>query len=360
MKKLLLLALLLCGCAKEKVAPLPPSYPVQLTKAVQKDVPIYIEALGHVEPVISIHIRSRIEGELTGVYFKQGQEVKQGDLLFTIDPKPYEAALKQAQGVLDQNLATKALAQEKVKRYEMLAREEYYSQIDYETLQANFATSSAQVRQAEGELATATINLGYCWIYAPIDGLTGILQVDYGNLIGNDEPQGLVTLNQIAPIYVTFSIPETHLPEVQKYRRKGTLRTLAAYEDFSGEAFEGKLEILDNQVDPGTGMIKLRAVFENTHRELWPGQFIRTRLVLYTQPNAVVIPYTAVQLTIDGPIAFVIKEDMTVEQRALKLGARQDGQIIVLEGLKPEESIVLEGQLNLSPGAKVYVARNNP
>lgn len=337
-----------------------PSYPVQITKAVQKDIPIYIEALGHVEPIISINIKSRIEGELTGVYFQQGQEVKQGDLLFTIDPKPYEAALKRAQGVLDQNLATKMLAEEKVKRYEMLAREEYYSQIDYETLQSNFAASLAQVRQAEGELASAAINLSYCWIYAPIDGLTGILQVDYGNLIGNDETQGLVTLNQIAPIFVTFSIPEMHLPEIQKYRRQGILQVFAAYEDFSKETFEGKLEILDNQVDLGTGMIKLRAAFENKQRELWPGQFIRTRLVLHTQQNAVVIPYTAVQLTIDGPVAFVVKEDMTVEQRSLKLGARQDDQVIVIEGLKSKETIVLEGQLNLSSGAKVYVARNAP
>jgi len=343
-----------CGCGKKKPPPAPPKFPVTLTKVEQKNVPIYIEALGHVDPIITIDLKSRIEGELTGVYFRQGQEVKQEDLLFTIDPKPYEATLKQAKATLEQNLANLALAEEKVKRYQTLVRDEYYSQIDYETLQANFASDYALVQQAQGQVDSATINLDYCWIYAPIDGLIGILKVDYGNLITN-AGQSLIVLNQIAPIYVTFSVPEIRLPEIQKYRRQGTLKVLASYEDFKGETFEGKLDILDNQVDPNTGMIQLRAIFENTNRELWPGQFIRERLVLYTQKDALVIPYTAVQLSLNGPLAFVVKEDMTVDQRSLKLGPRQDDQVVVLEGLKNGETIVLEGQLNLSPGAKVFV-----
>jgi len=347
----------LFACSSKKEVPRAPSYPVEITDVTQAKVPIYIDALGHVDPIVSINIKSRIEGELTGVYFQQGREVKKDDLLFTIDPKPYEAALKQALATLDQNRATLALAQEKVKRYQLLTRDEYYSQIDYETIQSDYAAQLALVAASEAQVASARINLDYCWIYAPIDGMMSILYVDYGNLIGNND-QDLASLKQMAPIYVTFSVPEVKLPQIQKYRRENTLRVLAAYEDFSGEVFEGKLDILDNQVDPKTGMILLRAVFENTKRELWPGQFVRTRLVLCVKEDAVVIPNTVVQQTISGPVAFVVKEDMTVERRALKLGARQDLSIIVLEGLSAGEKVVSEGQINLSDGVRVYIPRS--
>jgi multidrug efflux system membrane fusion protein len=356
LKVFFILPLILLSSCTSKPKTLPPhSFPVKTTQVVEKEVPIYIEALGHVDPITSIELKSRIEGELTGVFFEQGQEVRKGDLLFTIDPKPYQASLLQAKGVLEQNLANLALSEEKVKRYRLLTREEFYSQIDYETLQANFAADSALVQQAKAEVDSAAINLDYCWIYAPIDGLMGILKVDFGNLVSADGTQSLATLNQMTPIYVTFSVPEVRLPEIQKYKKLGTLKTMAAFEDFSGPVFEGTLHILDNQVDAGTGMIRLRATFENTTRELWPGQFIRTRLVLTTEPHALVIPYTAVQLTLSGPIAFVVRENMTVEPRALKLGPRQDEQVIVVSGLKKGETVVLEGQLNLSLDAKVYI-----
>ncbi|HEX2582642.1 MAG TPA: efflux RND transporter periplasmic adaptor subunit, partial [Chlamydiales bacterium] len=238
-----ILLLFLSGCASKKEIRSPPSYPVQLTQVEQKKVPIYIDALGHVDPIISIQLKSRIEGELTGVYFQQGREVKKDDLLFTIDPKPYEAILKQAQANLDESRANLILAEEKVKRYQLLARDEYYSQIDYETLQADYAAKLALMTAAEAEVDRARINLNYCWIYAPIDGMMSILEVDYGNLIGNNDEQPLATLNQMSPIFVTFSVPEIKLPDIQKYRRQNALQVLVAYEDFSGEIFEGQLEI---------------------------------------------------------------------------------------------------------------------
>ena len=353
----ILITLIAASCSHAPTPKPAPSFPVEIGQAVQQNTPIFIEALGHVESITSIEIRSRIEGELTGVFFTQGQEVKQGDLLFTIDSKPYEAALKQAQGTLEESLANLALAEEKVKRYKILAKDEYYSQIDYETLQANQAATAALVQQNQAALDSAAINLDYCWIYAPIDGMLGILNVDYGNLVAS--PDGattpLVTLNQMTPIYVTFSIPEYQIPQVQKAYRKNELQVLAAYDDFTGETFSGKLFMLDNAVDQQTGMIKLRAIFENDERQLWPGQFVRARLILSTMPDAVIIPFSAVQMTLSDPIVFIAKDDNTVEQRTVKLGQRDGENVIALSGVKGGEKIITDGQINLYPGAKIFV-----
>ncbi len=348
---------LLIGCSKQKEPPAPPVFPVKIATAEQKDMDIFIEGLGHVESMTSIDIRSRIEGELMGIFFKQGAEVKKGDLLFTVDPKPYQASLLQAQGALEQSMANLAISEEKVKRYKTLAKDEYYSQIDYETLQSNFAANTGLVQQNKGQVDSAMINLDYCWIYAPIDGLTGILQIDYGNLVRADDTKPMITLNQMDPIFVTFSVPEIQLPQIQKWVRKSEkpLKVQTAYESFKDEIFEGSLYLLDNTVDANTGMIKLRGLFDNKERALWPGQFIRTRLLLYTLKNAIVIPYSAVQMTINGPTGFVAKENNTVEQRSLKLGQRQEDTIIVLEGVKAGEKIVTDGQINLSDGIKISV-----
>ena len=355
MKKwLILLIIFSSACHKKAQAPAAPTYPVKVSKSKEKEAPIYIETLGHVDSITSIQLKSRIEGELVGVHFKQGDDVNQGDLLFTIDPRPYEAALKETNAQLEQTEANLALAGEKVKRYRTLAKDEYYSQIDYETLQSNFAATSALAEQNRAAVDSALINLNYCWIYAPIDGMMGLLQIDFGNLVKNDG-NTISTLNQMAPIYVTFSIPEFQLHRVQKYQREGTLKVLSAYENFKGEVFEGKLYMIDNKVDKNTGMITLRAIYENTKRELWPGQFVRTRLVLHTLPNAVIIPYSAIQLTQKGPVVFVVKSDHTVEQRSITLGQREDENIIITKGLKGGETIVTEGQLNLYDGAKVNI-----
>jgi len=352
----LLALLLLAGCYKKAPPPVTLTFPVRVLEAGTKEVELFIEALGHVESVTSIDIRSRIQGELTGVYFEQGQEVKKGDLLFTIDPRPYEAAKKQAQGTLSSTLANLSLAEEKVKRYRTLAREEYYSQLDYETLQSNYAALLAQKEQNEGALEKALVDLNYCWIYAPIDGKTGILQIDYGNLISADGKEPLLTLNQMDPIYVTFSIPEFQLSKILECQTEKPLTVRAAFEDFSGAYFSGDLTLIDNAVDASTGMIKCRATFSNEARRLWPGQFVRTRTILKTLPHAVSIPYSCVQITSHGPVLFILKEEtMTVEERAVTLGQRDGEDILVLTGLKPGEKVVSEGQLNLSQGTKVFL-----
>lgn len=343
------------GCYKKAPPPVSLSFPVRTTQAIVKPTEVFLEALGHVESPTSIAIRSRIEGELTGVYFIQGAEVKKGDLLFTIDSKPYEAILKQAKGALSETLVNLALAEEKLKRYRTLARDEYYAQLDYETLQANYAALMAQKEQNEAAVERANINLDYCWIYAPIDGKTGILQIDYGNLIAVEASVPLITLNQMDPIFVTFSIPEFQLSQILKHQNGTPMPVRAAFEDFSSSVFSGALFLIDNEVDPATGMVKCRAEFCNEKRLLWPGQFIRTRVILTTIEKAVLVPYPCVQLTPHGPVLFVLKQDMTVEERPVVLGQRDGESIVVLEGLQGGEIVVKEGQLNLSQGAKVFV-----
>jgi multidrug efflux system membrane fusion protein len=342
------------SCAKKPPAA-PRTVPVSVGKAIEKAAPIFVEALGHVEPIITVQVRSRIEGELMEVYFTEGKEVKKNDLLFTIDPRPYEASLKAAQATLEDSLAQLALAEEKVKRYAQLTRDEYYSQIDYETLQANYASAQATVQKNQADVDTAAINLEYCWIYSPCDGLTGILQVTRGNLIGVDQPQELITINQMAPIYVSFSIPENKLVCVRKAHAKKPLAVFSTFEDFKECEFEGKLQMFDNMVDQATGMITLRATYENEDRSLWPGQFVRTRIVTDTVEKAVLIPTTAIQQTQTGPIVYVVKPDNTVEIRKVALGQREDDNIIVKSGITPGETVVLEGQLNLFAGAKVTI-----
>jgi multidrug efflux system membrane fusion protein len=303
-----------------------------------------------------IEIRSRIEGELTGIFFKQGEEVKKGDLLFTIDPRPFEADLKEAKGILEQNRASQILAQEKVKRYQLLAQEDYFSQIDYESLQTNLASATALVEQAQARVERAALQLNYCWIYAPIDGMMGLLQIDYGNLVAKEGAKPLSSLNQMSPIYVTFSIPECHLPSIQQVLNPSKpLTVLASYENFQEKSFQGTLQIVDNQVDPATGMIKLRAIFENLNHQLWPNQFVRTRLILSYIENGLLIPHAAVQLTPTGPVAFVVTKDLTVEQRKLVLGSRLDDEVLVLQGVSKEERVVVDGQLNLSHGAHIRI-----
>ncbi|HLB52946.1 MAG TPA: efflux RND transporter periplasmic adaptor subunit [Chlamydiales bacterium] len=358
--KLFFLLLFFSSCQKLPEQKEEHAFPVQIGLVTTCKAPIFLEALGHVEPITTIEIRSRIEGAITKIAVQEGSEVKKGDLLFQIDPKPYEAILRQARAQLEENLANLALAEEKLRRYRILAKEEYYSQIDYETLQANYVATAALVEQTRATVERAEINLDYCTISAPIEGRLGILNVTYGNLVS--APDGisgpLILLNQMDPIYVTFSIPEYQLPKIQK--KEAQLQVIASFEDFVSSRFAGKLFMLDNQVGPATGMIRLKAIFENGKRSLWPGQFIRTRVILEEIENALLIPFSAVQMTLTEPIVFVVNEEARVEQRTVLLGQREGTQIMVLKGLKPNEKIVLDGQINLYNGAKVFVPKATP
>lgn len=335
-------------------------FPVTTQKAIKKDTPLYLEAIGHVESIEQIEIRSRVEGELTGVYFKEGDFVHKGDLLFTIDPRSFQANVKFAEGSLEENIASLKLAQEKVLRYMSLVQEEYFSEIDYKQLQTNAETSEAMVKKSQAELDDAKINLSYCWIYSPIDGKTGILNIDKGNLIKPNDENQLITINQISPIYVTFSISEKFFPTVQCHlKQKQALKVITTYDDFTKDHFDGKLELIDNQIDPETGMIKLRALFENHEKDLWPGQFVKTRLILQMLQDAILIPAEAVDYTQEGPLVYIVSEDQTIDIRKVKLGQRTDGQIVVLHGVFENEKVVTNGALNLHKGARVKIANES-
>jgi len=356
---LLLIILLLASCAKEKTVPPPPPSPIHAATVEVKDVPLFLDTIGHVEPMATVNINSRVKGQIVGVYFKEGDFVKKGDLLFAIDPRIFQANLDKAKATLLQNIATAEIAQEKVTRYTSLTKDEYFSQLDYDQLKSNVDQLNAVIKQNQADIDLAAINLDYCWIYSPIDGRSGILQIQEGNWVKDDESQTLVVVSQISPIYVTFSIPENALHQVKEYCQQSLLQTRASFNDLAKNYFQGELEMVDNMVDQNTGMVKLRSTFPNKQEELWPGQFVRTRLILTTRPKSVIIPYQAVSITTTGTYVFIVKEDRTIEMRAVKLGQREDENVIVLDGLQGGETIATDGLVNLYPGVTVSIKNSN-
>ncbi|HRW58708.1 MAG TPA: efflux RND transporter periplasmic adaptor subunit [Chlamydiales bacterium] len=362
MKKLcagLILLSLMISCNKKPEKTPPPSYPVKVTKAISKDVPLYIPAFGHVESIDSVKINTRVEGELMNVHFKEGQEVKEGDLLFTIDPRPYAAELAQQEALLMENMADLKIAQDKLQRNRSLIEKDYISQLDYEEMEANVSKLEAVIEQNLSAIANAKLNLEYCEILAPIDGKTGILTITKGNMIYPSSSETLITIQKLDPIYITFSVPEKRLPDIQKYSQIATLDVEVSYEFEKMKSYMGKLEIINNLVNVDTGMIKLRGVFQNESKELWPGKFIYTKLILTTLKDAVLIPSQCIQITQAGKFVFVLKEDQTVEMRKVETGQRQDEFIVIEKGLKKDETVVTEGQLNLYPDAHVFISSEN-
>lgn len=352
--------ILLLGCSKKEEKKPLPVYPVQAATAEKKDMPIYIETIGLVDPIVTVNVVSRVMGEITGVYFTEGAYIKEGDLLFTIDPRTFQATLDKAKAALKENIANLAFARDKVERYAVLTEEEYFSQVNFDNLTTNADIYEAVVQQNQADIDDAAVNLEYCWIYSPLCGRTGILQIDKGNVLKGDESQTLVTINQMQPIYVSYTIPERDLPKVQKYARKNPeLKTLVAYQKFSEDVYEGKLEMIDNQVNTSTGMVKLRSIYDNHEEELWPGEFVRVRLLLYIQKDAIVVPFQAIELTAEGTFVYVIKKDETVEMRKVVLGQREDENIIIEKGVNEGEMLVTNGQVNLVNGSKISVVQTD-
>jgi membrane fusion protein, multidrug efflux system len=342
----------LTSCGGTKAAPPRSAAAVPVLTAIveQKGVPLQLKAIGAVEAFSNVSVKTQITGELTGVHFKEGQDVRKGQLLFTLDKRPLEAALKQAQGMLARDQAQAANARAQAKRYEALNKSGVVSREEYDQMQSNADALDAAVVADQAAVENARVQLVYCTIYSPIDGRTGPLLIHQGNMIKANDTPFLVSINQIEPIYTTFTVPEQNLAEIKRYSNRGRLKVLAYIPNDDRGPAVGWLSFIDNTVDQATGTIKLKGEFANADRRLWPGQFVDVVLTLAQQPNAIVVPSQALQNGQQGQFVFVVKPDMTVEARAVTLDRSNDGQAVIAKGLAAGERVVTDGQLRLVPG----------
>jgi membrane fusion protein, multidrug efflux system len=329
--------------------------PVTVATVMRKNMPVQLEAVGNVEAYSTVSIRAQLAGVITKVHFTQGQDVNQGAPLFTIDPRPYEAALKQAEANLARDAAQLQNSREQARRYAELLKKQYVSQEQYDGIRTTADAQEATVAADNAAVDNAKVQLSYCYIYAPVSGRTGSLLVNEGNLVRTNDASPLVVLNQVNPIYVTFSLPGGNLPEIKKRMANGKLKVLALIPQDRPE--EGALTFVDNAVDATTGTIKFKATFANTDRRLWPGQFVKVVLNLAEQPDAVVIPFQAIQSGQDQQLVFVVKPDRTVDVRPVVVNRTVNGEAVVDKGLVPGETIVKDGQFLLSPGARVEIKK---
>jgi membrane fusion protein, multidrug efflux system len=329
--------------------------PVMVVTAIQKAVPLQIRAVGNVEAFSTVSVKSQVTGVLNQAHFKEGQDVKKGQLLFTIDPRPLEAALKQAEANLARDAAQLRNTREQVRRYAELVEKQYVSREQYDQIKTNADAAEAIVNADKAAVENAKVQLSYCYIYSPVNGRVGSLLVNEGNLVRVNDGAPLVVINQINPIYVTFAVPEQHLADLKRHSAKGALSIDAAFASDEGRPEQGKLDFIDNAVDRATGTVKLKGVFTNSERRLWPGQFVNVALTLTTQSDAVVIPSEAIQVGQDGQHVFVVKNDNRVEMRPVTLARTDEGEAIISKGLSPGEQVVREGQFLLGPGSRVEV-----
>jgi multidrug efflux system membrane fusion protein len=318
-------------------------------------MPVRLVAIGNVEPYTTVAVKARVDGQLIAVKFKEGDEVRQGAVLFEIDPRPLAAALKQAQANLLKDKALFDRANEQERRYKDLLAKNFISPDAYEQVRTNAATAAATVAADEAAIESAKLSLDYCTIRAPVTGYAGRIQIQQGNLIKANDANPLVIINQVVPIYASFSVPEQNISAVRKYLDAGELRVQATFSNGAHAPIAGKLSFIDNSADATTGTIKLKAEFPNTDKALWPGQFVNVVLTLFEQKDAVVTPSSSVQNGPNGQYVYVVKADGTVELRAIKIARAEGDETVVASGLQPGEQVVTAGQLRLAPGSRVNV-----
>ncbi len=348
------------GNAEQKGRP-QTAAPVTAATAVEKDVTIDLSAVGAVEAYNTVSVKSRVGGYLKEVHFQEGQDVKQGDLLFTIDPAPYEAALAQARANLAKDQAQLRYARETAKHDEELLPKGLVGKEEYEQSRANAAALTAAAAADRAAADLAALNLGYCSIYAPISGRAGAILIKQGNLvIANDANNALVVIVQVQPIYVSFTVPAQYYGEIKERMALAKL-TVEASLPHGGEPPEsGELTFMDNMVDASTGTLALKATFANDAKKLWPGAFMSVLLHLSTLPHAVVVPTQAIVTGQNAELVFVIKPDSSVEQREVVTDYESDGETVIEKGLAAGEQVVTDGQLRLVSGAKVTIKSASP
>jgi multidrug efflux system membrane fusion protein len=340
----IILAALVCyrivqRTASEAKRAQPPVRPALVARVVTKDVPVYLDEIGTCAAYETVQVQAQVSGQIMTRHFQDGSDVKKGDPLFTIDPRPFQATLDQAK-------AQAALDQVTLKRQEDLRARKVIAQQDYDIAVANAKKSQAAAEAAQ-------VNLDYCFIKSPINGRVGLRNVDVGNLVGPSTAP-LVTINGLDPIYTDFTVAENDLPLVRKYLGGPNIKVQTYLSDASIAPRIGELYFIDNAVQPGSGTVKARGVTPNPDRALWPSEFVRVRFILDTLKDATLVPTQAVQVSQSGPFVFVVKPDNTVDLRPVKPGQRQEGDLMVIEsGVKPDETVVVTGQLALAPGGKI-------
>lgn len=338
----------------------PQAVPVTAGTVVESDVPIVLEALGTVQPSNMVTIRSRVDGQIIASDFTEGQDVKASTVLFQIDPRPFEAALAQAEAAKLRNEASLANAQSDLARAAQLTTQGYKSQQAFDQAKAQVAQLQAAIKGDEAQITTAKLNLSYATIRAPIDGRLGARLVDVGNMVRASEAAALVTIAQIRPIDVIFTVPQENQHKVREKQARAPLVAQAIGEDGKTLLSTGKLTVIDNQIDQATGTLKLKAGFDNQDERLWPGLFVNVRLIVNMRRGVPTVPAQTVQNGPTGPYAYVIKDDNTVERRAVEVAAVQDGVAVIAKGLKPGEKVVVEGQYRLTNGSRVRFAAPKP
>lgn len=352
------LLIVVTSCHKKSEEVKTPRFQVEVVKPTVRDVELFKTYVGNVQPYVQVEVQAQVEGELTGYYFTEGEMIKAGDLLFTIDSRPFKAQLLKAEAALAQSLAGLRYAKDVAKRNAPLAVDDYVSQQQYDEYVTQVMSYQAQVKENEADIETAKINISYCNIHSPIDAVTGKLQIQVGNLIKNAESTPLITLNQITPIYAYFSVPQKDLPKIMELHRKEPLRVSAFLEGDESRPYAGALDLIDNQVNDQTGSIWLRGVFPNETQMLWPGEFVSVHLYTEARDGAILVPTEALSLGQKGSYLFVIKSDNTSEIRYVQVGQRIGDMTLIEKGIDPSEQVVVKGQLNLGNGTPVQIRRS--
>lgn len=334
----------------------PPAVPVTVAAALQEAMPIRVAAIGNVEAYQTVALKARVDGQIVAVNFREGDPVAKGEVLFRIDPRPYEAVLRQAEANALRDRAARDQARSQAKRYQELLDKNFISKEAYAQIRTNAETAEATAKASQAALENSRLNLEYCTIYSPLDGYVGKVLLQAGNMVRANDVNPLVVINQVRPIYVNFAVPEQNLPDVRKYQAQSPLRVDVVPADPTSLAATGQLIFIDNAVDPSTGTIRLRAQFENTDATLWPGQFVNVRVRLYEKADAIVIPSAALQTGPDGQYVYVIDSDSLAQVRKINV-ERTEGERAIVSGLKQGERVVTRGQLRLGPKTRVQIAK---
>lgn len=347
--------LLLSACGEKKQPAVAARVPVTVADVQQKTVAVQVRVIGNVEAYRTVGVKPQITGQIVGVHFSEGQDVKKGELLFTLDPRPFEADLLRAQANLAQDEAKAKNAEIEHERYRKLMEAGVVAKEQAEQMETNDSAMLATVKADRAQVEYARVQLIYTRIYSPIDGRTGNLMLHLGNVVKANPDDPMVTINQLTPIYVTFAVPQQTLPEIKQHMARGKLQVTANIQGQEDRSEEGTLSFIDNNVDLNTGTIKLKGTFTNTDRRLWPGQYVNVALTLNDEPNAIVVPAQAIVTGQEGPFVFVVKPDLTAEARPVKIERNVDNQAVISSGLSAGERVVTDGQIRLVTGSKVEI-----